>query len=231
MKPMTFSRQFLDTLGEWKRGWGEDQTLRVKLAHRLLAEAAQLPAEFRTVGDRICYRKRFLVKSDIVPLLQGKLYDGVTSWTLDQSFAEIFKGYEREDAITATIFEHRPAPAEVVLNIAALWESQEFNNAVAAYRADNGAEAEAYAVIGARQSEVVLDAQLQYGEIIAFTGRSSSFDDLCAMAGIRLQDQDAAWRLLIDLGKQPETPRYVKPDRVKAILQKIEDLARARGVI
>lgn len=228
---MTFSRQFLDTLGAWKRGWQEDQKRRIILAQQLQAEAAQLPDDFRTVGDRACYRKRFLVKSDIIPLLQGNLHDGITSWTLDESFAEIFKGYERPDAITATIFEHRPAAAEVVLNIAALWDSPEFKAAVTAYKADNGAEAKAFEVIGSSQSEVVLEAQLVYNEIIDFTGRSSSFDDLCAIAGIQSGDKDAAWKLLIDVGKQPETPRYVQPDRVKVILQKVEDLARARGVI
>jgi len=108
-------------------------------------------------------------------LLQGNLHDGITSWTLNKNFAEIFKGYERPDAITATIFEHRPTPSEVVLNVATLWEANEFNAAVAEYQAGNGSEAKAYSVIGPSQSEVVLDAQLAYGEIIAFTGRSSSF--------------------------------------------------------
>jgi len=57
------------------------------------------------------------------------------------------------------------------------------------------------------------------------------FDELCAAAGIQPGDEDAAWKPLIDLGKQPDTPRYVQADKVKAILQKVEDVARARGVI
>lgn len=219
--------KFSTPIGEWKPGWAEDQSSRELLAKKLKAEASKLPLQFRTVGDRICYRKRFLVHGDIGPLLQGDLHDGITSWTLDKDFADIFKGYERQGAITATIFEHRPSPSEVILNIAALWDSDEFKAAVASCQTGNGAQAKSYEIIGARQSEVVLEALLRYDEITVFTGRSSPFDELCAAAGIQPEDEDAAWRLLINLNKQPDTPRYVQPDKVKDILERVKAKAIA----
>jgi hypothetical protein len=132
---MTFSREFLDVLGEWKRGWREDQTRREPIAQRLKAEAEKLSERFRTV-DSPCYRKRYLMYGDLTSLLKGDLHDGITSWTVDNAFAEEFKGLYRPEAITATIFEHNPDRSEVILNIHALWQASEFKEAVEQYRAE-----------------------------------------------------------------------------------------------
>ncbi|GJI93644.1 hypothetical protein RugamoR57_03620 [Duganella caerulea] len=226
---MEFTSSFLDVLGRWMRGWKEDQALRLTFVTQLEEEAAKLPSCFRTVNVD-CYRKRYLTRGDISPLIRGDLDDGVTSWTTDQGFAEFFKGLERTGTITATIFKHRPEPSEVVLSIAALWENSEFQKAVQRYIDNNGIHAEAFQRIGSSQSEIVLRARLRYDEIIAFTGRSSPFDELCDAAGITLNNQDEAWKLLLDLNKQPDTPRYVSPEGVKRILNKVAATGESFGI-
>jgi hypothetical protein len=78
------------------------------------------------------------------------------------------------------------------------------------------AQSESYEILGARQSEVVLGTQLRNDEIVAFTGRSRHFNELCTAVGIQPEDEDAAWMLLIDLNKRLDTPRYVQPKKVEA---------------
>jgi hypothetical protein len=86
-----FNDELLTAIGAWQKGWREDQSRREELAERLVAAAAGLPREFRTAGE--CFRKRFLLKGELVDIvLRDEKHEGVTSWTLDERFAERFKG-------------------------------------------------------------------------------------------------------------------------------------------
>ena len=220
-----FSDTFLDTLGEWQRGWKENQALREDIAKKLELQAIKLPQKYRIVSAP-CYRKRYLLPSDINPLfMDSEISDGATSWTLDKKYAEFFKGFWRDDAVTAVIFKHTPNPSEVILNIASLYESTNFMNAVNAYIQKSGKEAATFIKIGAQQKEVVLNTNLRVDEIIAFTGKSSPFDELCIAAGVNQYDQDSVWKFFVEIGMQPEVPRYVEKDGVKRILAKV--LAKA----
>ncbi|MEW6645122.1 MAG: hypothetical protein AB1586_31795 [Pseudomonadota bacterium] len=82
----TFTDELLDALGAWQRGWRENQALKKPIAEKLVLEAAKLPARFCAVPNA-CYRKRFLYKGDMEPLVMfGGLDDGVASWTMDRVF-------------------------------------------------------------------------------------------------------------------------------------------------
>jgi hypothetical protein len=227
-----FSDSFFDALGSWQRGWREDQAERLNRASHLLREASGLPHHFRKI-DAPCFRKRFLYIGDFAPLLapDGVVADGMASWTLDQSFADTFKGIERQGAVTAAIFRCEPESSEVVVSIPALWASDDFRRAAEDYRLRNGAEAEAIWKVADRQQEVVLNRNARCLEIVAFSGKSSPFEELCEAAGVAPEDYDAAWRLLIDLGKQPETPRYVRAEQVRRILERVNvKIQRLRGI-
>lgn len=224
---MAFTDTFLNTLGAWQRGWRENQGDRIQLAERLKAEAMKLSPQYRFV-QKTCFRKRFLSKNELVPLIiGGKINDGMTSWTTDPAFADTFKGLHREKAVTAVIFRHDPQPSEVILSIPALWASQEFKDAVMDYQTRNGKEAEAISNMRDTQSEVILEADLVCDEVVAFTGKSSPFDELCEAAGIGENDHDAAWKLLIDLKMQPEVPRYVRDDAAQQVIKRtLERISR-----
>jgi hypothetical protein len=58
MATTAFSDSFLEALGTWQNGWGEDQSLRLALLEALMKEAKALPQEFRAVGV-VCYTKSF----------------------------------------------------------------------------------------------------------------------------------------------------------------------------
>jgi hypothetical protein len=217
---MIFNDTFLDALGSWQRGWLEKQHKRVELAETLKTEALKLPKEYRSVRGP-CFRKRFLLRADLVPLLVGgRLHDGMTSWTLNPAFADTFKGLgaDRPEAVTAAIFRHEPAPSEVILNIPALWASGEFNNAVMGYEARGGQQAEPLLRIRDIQAEVILETNLLREEVVAFSGKSSPFEELCKAANISEKDEDAAWQLLIDLKKQPEMPTYIRDDTAQVAI-------------
>ena len=85
-----FPDSFLEALGSWQNGWGEDQARRISLAQVLIKESQTIPSEFRTVSSA-CFHKRFLMTGEVVPLLLRSLHDGVTSWSTDRKFAEEFK--------------------------------------------------------------------------------------------------------------------------------------------
>lgn len=224
-----FSDSFFDALGSWQRGWREDQAERLSRATNLLREAERLPTQYRAVAAP-CFRKRFLYIGDFSQLLapDGFVPDDVASWTLDEAFADTFKGIEREGAVTAAIFRCEPEISEVVVSIPALWASEDFRRAAEDYRDGNGVEAEAIWKVADRQQEVVLKRNARCREIVAFSGRSSPFEELCEAAGVAPEDYDAAWRLLIDLGKQPETPRYVRAEQVRRILERVQAKIESR---
>jgi hypothetical protein len=212
-----FTDAFLAALGAWQKGWRQDPALRLPLAAALKREAAKLDPRFRRC-DAICYRKRFLYADaggrELIPLFFGGALDegSATSWTTDREVAKNLFGLWRPGAVTGAIFRHMPAPAEVVLNTPALWECSEFVVAATAYRQAGGPDADAiFHFRGAKdQKEIVLRAPLRLDGIVAFSGRGSVFDDVCAQAGITdPAKRDEAYQALISRGIYPEEPTYV----------------------
>jgi hypothetical protein len=195
-----FTDEFLDALGAWQRGWREDMGLKRPIEEKLGAEAAKLPERFRAVPDA-CYRKRFLNKGDMEPLMMfGGLDDGVASWTTDRDFAKDFKGIVRPDAVTAAYFEHKPSLDEVIVNVPALWADGEFAKAAEDYRHRGGREAAALFNFAAKQGEIVLHAKLHNNEIRGMVGDAPEFDAACDQAGIAEEARDEIFKKLTEMG-------------------------------
>ncbi|MDW5375362.1 hypothetical protein R6258_00390 [Halomonas sp. HP20-15] len=216
---MDFDDEFLSILGAWQRGWNEDEGTRLKLAEKLMRSVEGLPDEFKQVNEP-CYRKRFLHYGELFEIIMVDEKDeGLTSWTLFQKYAENFKGLHKPDAVSAAIFEHAPKPDEVILNICALWESESFLSAAKKYQ-DNGREnADAIFQFKASQGEVILNSPLKGSEIVALTGASSPFDELCDKANIPESERDGYFKQLIDSGQYPETLKYTSKEGTQRVIQ------------
>jgi hypothetical protein len=176
---MKFNHNLLDAIGAWQRGWNEVQSQRMVLAEKLRQEAEGLDEAFRSCA-KTCYRKRFLLKGELCEILMADCKDeGITSWTTDLGYAEGFKGLLRPDAVVGAIFEHKPQPGEVVVNIESLWSCSEFAQSVEGFADKESANWKALKNFQSKQSEVVLKVPLKGSEIVALVGISSSFDELC----------------------------------------------------
>lgn len=228
-----FSDRLLTALGAWQNGWKEDQTRREELARELEDAVQSLPKQFRTVNGP-CYRKRFIHKGELVDIvLNDERDEGIASWTVEIAFAERFKGLVRPEAISGAIFEHRPEFPEVVVNIAALWASQEFVEAVDAYDRQGGVHAKALQNFKDLQGEVVLRSPLRGSEIIALTGASSPFDELCERAGIPEEKRDKIFSDLVkgDVypGEAAYTTRQGAQNAIANTIRQIEQKLAAVG--
>jgi hypothetical protein len=219
----TFSDDNLEALGAWQNGWGEVQSRREILAENLCKQAESLSSEFRTV-QRLCYRKRFIHKGEMVDLfLKDSRDEGVSSWTLDPRFAERLKGLTREGAVSGAIFEHMPTETEVVVSFPALWNSHKFREAVKLYSAKGGIHAKALLNFRDTQHEVVLKTPLRSSEMIALTGASSPFEDLCDMMGIPEDKRDGIFKVLTDNGTYPGEVQYIDREATqRAITRSIQ---------
>jgi hypothetical protein len=225
---MAYSDCFLEALGAWQRGWREDAARRLVVTADLkgaIATSIGLPDAAR-MADEICYRKRFLVPNnpqssgDLHPLvIGGRIEEGVASWTTELKYAQDFKDPLRDGTISA-IFGHKPTPAEVVLNVKALWILDDFVAAVDVYRTKGGPNSGALQNFKSRQSEVILNAPLLNEEVVGFCGRSSPFDLLCELAGLRTDaQQDEAWHQLVMHSIFPESPVWLSKEAAKRALE------------
>jgi hypothetical protein len=203
-----FTDSLLRAIGGWQHGWRELQSRREELAKKLQAAAESLPLEFRSV-EVPCYRKRFIHKGELVDLiLKNEREEGITSWTTNLKYAERFKGLLRPEAVSAAIFCHVPSAKEVVVNIDALWKSKEFIAAAEEYKKKGGRNVEALFHFRDTQGEVVLQTPLRGSEVIALTGISSPFDELCDRANIPEGRRDEIFRKLIEDGTYPGEPGF-----------------------
>lgn len=216
---LIFSDNFLKILGAWQNGWKEDQSLRLQLAVQLKEAVLDLPDRFKTVSQP-CYRKRFLHHGELFEIIMiDEKNEGLTSWTVHQKYAENFKGLQKAGAISAAIFEHTPTENEVILNICELWKSESFIKAAEKYKVANGENADAIFHFKASQGEVILNAPLKGGEIVALTGASSPFDELCDIALIPEPVRDEYFKKLIDSGQYPATLQYTSKEGTQRIIQ------------
>jgi hypothetical protein len=167
----------------------------------------------------ICYRKRFLHEGELVDIiLKDEKREGVVSWTIDKEFAERFKDLQKEGAVSGPIFEHQPTDEEVVINICALWENQEFREAADKFKENFPEESKPLFHFKDSQGEVVLSSPLKASEIIALTGASSPFDDLCDQAGIPETQRDDLFRKLVQDGQTLGELRYTSKESAQRII-------------
>jgi hypothetical protein len=227
---MNFDDQLLDAIGAWQKGWRENQEVRESLSADLLNATQNLPDRFRTAGGATCYRKRFLHQGELQRIIMADWRDeGVVSWTLDRSFSETFRGKFKQGAVTGAIFRRMPPDSEVIVNIPALWEAPEFVQAAESYRERGGEHANAlFHFLGEHdQREIVLNAPLRSTEIIALTGSSSPFDDLCDMLSLPQLGRDELFKELTELGIEMNAPRYVNEEQAQRIIRRTQDRMHA----
>lgn len=179
-----FSRDFLIALSNWQRGWAENQVERRKIADKLVELCEQIPDKYKKVNVT-CFRKRFIRDGEIVPiLLDNDFFEGIASWTTDLDYAKYFKGIIRPDTKFVMVFEHQPKPEEVVINIIELWKDGNFKIAVSEFEKDDSEGAKALLNFRDYQAEIILRSTLKGSEIVDIVGVSSSFEEICDMAGI-----------------------------------------------
>lgn len=227
---MKFDDRLLGAIGAWQKGWREDQDLREELARELRDAVVGLPRQFRTTMGQACYRKRFLHKGELERIILADWRDeGLVSWTLDRSFADTFRGMFKLGAVTGAIFRRTPPDDEVIVNVPELWADPEFVQAADAYRSKGGPNAEAlFHFRGPRdQKEVVLTSPLRASEIIALTGSSSPFDDLCDMLSLPQEGRDELFRELTKQGHVLNQPRYVDEEQAQRIIANAQIQVRA----
>ena len=215
---MSFSDELLMALANWQKGWREIQSERERLSVQLQEAVESLDARFKRVNTT-CYRKRFLHEGDLVDIvLRNEKPEGVVSWTIKQEFAERFKGLQKLDAVSGAIFEHTPTEGEVVVNICELWKDQAFITAANYFGERHPEIAKPLLHFRDSQGEVVLTSPLKATEIIALTGASSPFDDLCDTAKIPEEQRDDLFKRLVDDGHAPGELQYTSRESAQRII-------------
>lgn len=196
-----FEKSFLIALSNWQKGWRENQTKRRDLADKLVESCVSLPESFKSCNSP-CYRKRFIVGGEIVPIiLEDDYFEGIASWTVDIECAKKLKGLVNPETSFAIVFKQLPKNEDVVVNINELWKNKDFENAVNEL---NKTDPElAYPLLNFKdyQSEVVLRTTLKGTEIEHIVGVSTSFENICDMAGIPDEERE---ELSIQYAKDPE---------------------------
>lgn len=227
---MKFDDRLLGAIGAWQKGWREDQDLREELARELRDAVVGLPRHFQTAKGQACYRKRFLHKGELERIILADWRDeGLVSWTLDRSFADTFRGKFKLGAVTGAIFRRTPPDEEVIVNIPELWADPDFVRSAESYRANGGPNAEAlFHFRGPRdQNEIVLTSPLRASDIVALTGSSSPFDDLCDMLSLPQEGRDELFRELTQQGVVLDAPRYVNEEQTRRIIARTQERVRA----
>ncbi len=196
-----FDRSFLIALSNWQKGWNENQAKRRELADALVKACDTLPDNFKNCKVP-CFRKRFIVGGEIVPIiLEDNYFEGIASWTTDIECAKKLKGLINPATSFAIVFKQLPRKVDVIVNINELWLNQDFENAVQELKKTDPELAYPLLNFKDYQSEVVLRTTLKGTEIEHIVGVSTSFENICDMAGIPEEDREM---LSIQYAQDPE---------------------------
>ncbi len=182
-----FTHSFLKALSDWQRGWYENQTTRRQLADNLVEACKTLPQEFLKC-ENFCFRKRFIVGGEIVPIiLDDEYFEGIASWTFDIDFAKNFKGLVNSATTFAMIFKQKPRPEDIIVNISELWKNESYRQAIEKLKVEEPELAEPLIKFKDFQSEIILRSNLHGTEIEHIVGVSSDFDEICDKAKIPIE--------------------------------------------
>ncbi|MBS1685363.1 MAG: hypothetical protein JSS76_11425 [Bacteroidetes bacterium] len=216
---MKFKDEFFIALNQWQKGWAEKQENKDIFSISLKAECNSIDEKYKIVTEP-CYRKRFLHREELIDIIiNDSKTEGITSWTTDVRFAELFKGKYRENAVTAAVFEHLPKREEVIVNINKLWKCKDFTRDLESFRKRNPEDTDAIFNFRDTQKEIVLEAPLKGSEICILSGKSSSFDDICNSINVPEIERPQLFKRLISDGAFIEEITYVKNEAARKAIQ------------
>ena len=96
--------------------------------------------------------------------------------------------------------------------------AQEFQDAVKGYASRSGPQSDALVHFKDTQQEVVLKTPLRASEMIALTGASSPFDDLCDRIGVPDSQRDQIFKALIDDGSYVGEVQYIDKEATQRVV-------------
>lgn len=225
-----FTRDFLVALSNWQNGWSENQERRRIIADELVNQCMNLPEEYKIV-DVPCYRKRFILEGEILPILvDDDFFEGIASWTTEKGYAKEFKGIVKPNTKFVMLFKHQPLASEVIININLLWQDPIFQKEADKFKEADPEMSKPLFNFKNYQSEIILRSTLKGSEIEDIVGISSSFETLCDMANI---PEEKRRELSIKYARDPngipiEIPAFVgaRPSKeaISNTLVKFKDL-------
>lgn len=197
----SFTTEFIQAVSDWQRGGDARQKLRRGV--RLKELSAEIDERFRRCG-LVTYRQIALEKGSIWSLIaERKLPETVSAWTLSPGVAKMFKGGVPPDGWQGVIVALKPPAGSVILNLDAIYRSDEF---LAALESDQGlitGYADGAGRYGGTQSEVILEIEsLDSSDIYALGGYSA--------------DRDTLIRMMFDSEPTPELVRWFEENSRKA---------------
>lgn len=172
-----FTAELLQAVSDWQRGGDSEQ--KRKRGQRLKELAGTLDLRFRQCG-LVVYRQIALGKRPIWQLLaDSDLPETISAWTLSAEVAKQFKGGVPPEGWQGVIVALQPPAGSVVVNLDALYRSQDFLNALDRDQHSIAGYADGAKRYGGSQCEVVLEVQnLTSTDIYALGGHSSDRDTL-----------------------------------------------------
>jgi len=119
-----FSRELLQAISDWQQGGSPAE--KATRGQALAQLAAGLPRRYREVAGP-CYRKVALTDKHAFELgVVYKLPETVSGWTLDIEIAKQFKKGVPPAGWRGVIFDFRPTPEQVVINLDAVYQDPAF---------------------------------------------------------------------------------------------------------
>ncbi|MEW5677382.1 hypothetical protein ABGT15_13810 [Flavobacterium enshiense] len=191
-KKIEFTNELLSAIAEWQKGTRWDQDKRRDNVDLLIAASAYLPVKYKTTDNQTCYRKRFLNKGELIPILEDGFIEGITSYSLSLSKAkEIARGeLVNPDKTFCVIFFKNPKNDEVIINLNKLFKSNNFKIAVARYKKIDVEKWKVLDNFQDKQQEVILKSKLHMSNVYQIAGKASTFEGFCDLLGIKEEDQE-----------------------------------------
>jgi hypothetical protein len=191
-KKIEFTNELLSAIADWQKGTGWNQDKRRDNVDLLIKVSAELPIKYRTTDNQTCYRKRFLNKGELIPILEDGFIEGITSYSLSLSKAKEIASGELviNDKSFCVIFYKKPKDDEVIINLNKLFKSNNFKIAVARYKKIDEEKWKVLDNFQDKQKEVILKSKLHMSNIYQIAGKASTFEDFCDLLGIKEENQE-----------------------------------------
>lgn len=177
---MAFKIEFLQAVSDWQRGGDSKQKKRRGSALKELS--AGIDDRYRQCR-LVVYRQVALEKGSIWNLIaERSLPEAISAWTLSPAVAKVFKGGVPPQGWQGVIVALKPPSGSVILNIDALYRSQEFLDALERQKGSIAGYADGAGRYAGDQAEVVLEIErLDSSDVHAFGGYSSDRNTLIRM--------------------------------------------------